>query len=196
MRWSLARLAPRSSLRAKIYRVAIMPDKIDCFVIMGAAVKKDGSPSGAMRRRVEAALALSKDCHRPCYLPTGGVGRYGPAEAEVMKKLLSEAGVPECSILIDTASHTTLSSVIRCADILRAHGHIGSVTVCSDTYHQPRCRWLFSLLGIATRKAALPSGRQANGTIRWLYYHLRELVAILFDTLLLFIRHMLRRPAR
>ena len=95
-----------------------MPENIDFFVIMGAAIRRDGSASGAMRRRVETALGLGKQVPRPCYLASGGVGRYGPAEAEVMKGLLMQVGVPESTILLDNVSPDTLSSVMRCAHIL------------------------------------------------------------------------------
>ncbi len=165
-----------------------MPEKINFFVIMGAAVRRDGSAGGAMRRRVETALGLGKQVPRPCYLATGGVGRYGPAEAEVMKGLLLQAGVPESTILLDNVSHDTLSSVMRCVHILGGYKDLASVTVCTDIYHQLRCRWLFYLMGIPTRKVQLPSGRTANGTFRWLYYYLREFLAIPFDTLLFLVK--------
>ena len=45
-------------------------DKIDILVIMGAAVKKDGTPSGALARRVNSAIVLGKEFLQPCYLAT------------------------------------------------------------------------------------------------------------------------------
>lgn len=159
----------------------------DCFVIMGAAVRKDLAPSGAMRRRVEGALVLGRTSAKPIYLVTGGVGKYGDAESQVMKRLLIQAGVSETSILVDAESRDTLASVIRCAKILKQHNNLSSITVCSDRYHIHRCRWLFYLLGIRTRFGEMPSGKTANGSLRWFFYYFRELVATPFDTVVLLV---------
>lgn len=164
-------------------------------MIMGSAVMPDGAPSGAMRRRVEGALAMGRGSPEPFYLATGGVGLYGRSEAEVMKEELEAAGVPEGRIVTESASRDTLSSIENCARIIKSeHGTAASVTVCSDRYHIPRCRWLFRLLGVATRPGNMPSGRSANGILRWSYYYVRESVAIPTDTLLL-LAHRLARPA-
>ena len=53
-------------------------------VIFGAAVRPDGSASGVLRARVGAALAMGRLLVDPIYMPTGGQGRFGPAEATVM----------------------------------------------------------------------------------------------------------------
>ena len=37
----------------------------------------------------------------------------------------------------------------------------------------------------------MPSGREANGIVRWTYYYVRELFAIPWDTLLLLSRRIL-----
>ena len=54
------------------------------IVIFGAAVRPEGAPSRTLRVRVEAALALGARLESPLYLPTGGIGRFGDAEAAVM----------------------------------------------------------------------------------------------------------------
>ena len=166
-------------------------DGLPCFVIMGAAVRPDGTASGALRRRVESALALGKETENPLYLATGGQGRFGPPETQVMAALLHAAGVPDDHILTDPESHDTLSSVVNCSNILRRRQGMKSVVICTDRYHVPRCRWLFWLSGIRTTKQLMPSGRGANGILRWTYYHVRELFAIPWDTLLLLGRRIL-----
>jgi vancomycin permeability regulator SanA len=157
---------------------------MDIFVIMGAAVRQDGTPSGAMRRRIVGALTLGKGSPDPFYLVTGGVGRWGPSEAEVMKAELLAAGVPENQIATEDASNDTLSSIVNCTLIIREQG-ADSVSVCSDRYHIVRCRWLFCLLGIATRPVNMPSGRSANGLLRWIFYYVRECIAMPVDTFLM-----------
>lgn len=161
---------------------------MEFFVIMGAGVMPNGSPSGAMRRRVEGALALGRSSPDPFYVLTGGAGRWGPPEADVMKAELRAGGVPDERIATEAASNDTLSSIVNCARIIREHGKVEAVFVCSDRYHVPRCRWLFWLLGIPTRPADMPSGRSANGIVRWSYYYVREGLATPVDTLLLLVR--------
>lgn len=177
---------------------AILRIQAECFVIMGAAIKPDGRPSGAMQRRVEGALLSSQNSIGPYYIVTGGQGKFGPPESDVMKLMLQEAGVPEAQIITDPKSNDTLSSILECAVILKDRDYLHPVVVCTDRYHVPRCRWLFRLLGIATEKRPMPSGRGVNGNFRWSYYHIRELFAILWDTFALGSRqsiHGLRNPS-
>ena len=74
------------------------PPAVTCgpaIVIFGAAVRPGGRPSGALRRRVEAALAFGARHPDALYVPTGGLGDHPPAEAEVMAALLRAAGVAD-----------------------------------------------------------------------------------------------------
>ncbi len=160
---------------------------------MGAAVLRDGSPSGALRRRVESALALGGNLATSFYLVTGGKGRFGPPESVVMSSLLQAAGVARDHILTDSVSHDTLSSIMRCVAMLRCRHSVDSVIVCTDRYHLLRCRWLFWLSGVSTRKHPMLSGLRANGMLRWTYYYIREFLAIPWDTALLISRRMLQR---
>jgi uncharacterized SAM-binding protein YcdF (DUF218 family) len=160
---------------------------MEVLVIMGAAVNPDGSPSGAMRRRVEGALAIGRKYHNAIYIVTGGVGRYGPTEADVMRAELEASGIHADQIESETLSTDTLSSVVNCARLIHRLAPNG-VLICSDRYHIPRCRWLFWLLGVSTHAAPMPSGRAANGILKWSYYYLREFAATPLDTLLLLAR--------
>jgi len=166
--------------------------RIEVFVVMGAGVQESGSPSGAMQRRLEVALQLGRKSPHAVYLVTGGRKGRKPAEAEVMKNRLRAAGVADERIWTDNESTDTLSSVIRSSQIIRGQRNVGSVIVCSDRYHVPRCRWLFRLVGVPTVFQPMPSGREANGNVRWIYYYLREVAALPVDTLALAIRRLSR----
>jgi vancomycin permeability regulator SanA len=157
-------------------------------VIFGAKVRPDGTPSGAVSRRVAAALKIASGSSPLLFLVTGASRLGGPSEAGVMQRMLTLAGIPPNRIVVDEASADTLASVVRCAALIRERCPRGRVVVCSDRYHIPRCRWLFFLLGIHTSAAAIESGREANGTLRWAYWFLREIPAIPWDTLLLLMR--------
>ncbi len=157
------------------------------FVIMGAAVWEGGHASNAMRRRVEGALLSARGMSNPLFMPTGGIGKHPPSEAEVMSRLLRESGVAERNIALEDASHDTLQSVRNCVRILRSLPSFSQVVVCSDVYHIPRCRWLFKLYGIPTLPGSVRSGRPENKAWRWWYFSLRELPALVWDSLVVLI---------
>ena len=169
-----------------------LDDRSSITVIMGAKVYHDGRPSGALIRRVTAAINSSGKRDSSMFLVTGGTGESGYSEALTMKKMLMEAGILEEQIIPENESHDTLSSVLKCSKILKDIAFAGHVEVCSDIYHLPRCRWLFYLAGIRTRAIAAKSGLQANGPLKWVYYYAREAAAIVWDTILMLI-HLLRK---
>nr|WP_319510654.1 YdcF family protein [uncultured Draconibacterium sp.] len=160
-------------------------NKLSYIIIFGAAVNTDGEPSGAMKRRVKSAVLASKEIQDVHYLVTGGIGKgKSVSEAEAMKKLLLQYDVPHYNISTENKSHDTLSSVNYCHTILKERNNFKEIFICSDAYHIPRCRWLFYILGTYTRPIPVLSGRQANGQLKWMYYYLRDWIALPYDTLL------------
>jgi uncharacterized SAM-binding protein YcdF (DUF218 family) len=158
------------------------------LVIFGAAVRMDGSPSGSLERRVQGALAFARTIKNAKFIATGGVGRFGPAEAIVINELLVRGGVSSQSILLDDDSRDTLESVERCHDILASQTDVELVVPCTSTYHIPRCALLFRLLGYRTRTVPMPPDRPHLPTRKWLWYVLKEFIALPYDALLLLIR--------
>lgn len=162
-------------------------DRHPYLVVFGAAVRPDGTPSGTLSRRVEGAATLGRRLHGTRYIVTGGVGRHGPAEAVVMRDLLIGHGVEADRIVLEDQAHDTLSSIYRCKEILDGRADVGRVIVCSSPYHNPRCRLLFRMLGVPAEIDRMPADRPHLGTVKWLYYIVRELPAIAWDALLLLI---------
>jgi uncharacterized SAM-binding protein YcdF (DUF218 family) len=154
------------------------------IVIFGAAVRPGGQPSTAMRWRVEAAGAFGRRFAAPLFVPTGGVGRFGPSEASVMAGLLRRAGVPAHRLLLEETGTDTLSSAHAVVRLLRAHGVTAPVFAASSRYHQPRCVLLLRLLGVPARAAGPPSVRAATGWWHRCYWWLREMPAIPYDAAL------------
>ncbi len=162
----------------------------DILVIFGAAIRPDGRPSGTLRRRVWGAHRFGTRLEAPVYLVTGGVGRHGPAEAAVMREQLLGYGVPDTRIVVEDQATDTLSSAILCWRMLRDRDDGTTVYVCSSPYHVPRCRLLLRILGIKTAPAHMPGDRHPLGTAKWLYYVLREAVALPYDAIIM----TLQRP--
>ena len=159
-----------------------------CFVIFGARLRPDGSPGPALERRVAGALAAASGQGDARFLVSGAQPQGGRTEATVMRELLRRAGIDDSRILVENEAHNTRSSAVNCAAILRAHPELSPVLVCSDRFHQPRCVLLLRACGIAARAVPMPDERMAMRPQIWLFYRLRELAAIPYDTLRIALR--------
>jgi len=170
-----------------VYFKNIKVQAVSYIIIFGAAVKVYGEPSGAMIRRVASAILTSKGKSNAMFIVTGGIGKgKTTSEADVMKRLLINSEISKEQIIIEDESTDTLSSVANCVEIINARNDSKDVFVCSDIYHIPRCRLLFFLFGIHTKSSRVLSGLNANGFIKWIYYYIREIVAIPYDTILVY----------
>src|SRR5919202_4116394 len=89
------------------------PLSYDVIVVLGAAVWPGGQPSPALRRRVLHAVDLLQRGHALHLLVTGGVGKYAPAEAEVMQRVAVAHGVPPPRVLCEDQATSTFESAWR-----------------------------------------------------------------------------------
>lgn len=162
------------------------------IVIFGAAVRPDGTPSGALRDRVGAAARFgSRILPSPTYIVTGGQGRFGPPEAEVMAGLLIERGIAPEDILLEPTARNTFRSVLAVARLL--HGKTGPVYAATSGYHMPRCVLLLGIAGLDAHRSAPPVGPASSRLLRRWWWRLRELPAIPLDALLMAALRLTRR---
>ena len=145
----------------------------EAIVIFGSAVRRDGGPSAAMRERVAAALRLGRTLGDPLYVPTGGVGRFGPAEAELMRELLVRAGVPPGRIRPESEARNTIRSVRNVRRMLPDFD--GPVHAATSGYHLPRCVTLLRIAGFRARPCPPPRWRAGP------YWWAREAVGLPVD---------------
>ncbi len=167
------------------------------IVIFGAAVRPDGRPSTTLRLRVEAAARFGARFPEAVYVPTGGIGRFGPAEAAIMADLLRSLGVPGQRIAREESGTDTLSSVRAVAALLRGRGHAGPVYAATSAYHLPRCVLLLRLAGLDAHPCPPPPVPASRRFVRRWYWRLREIPALPWDVLLLLLLRLSgRRFAR
>lgn len=144
--------------------------------MFGAAVRSDGSASPTLARRTGYAAAFAeRDAGADLFL-SGGIGRYGKAEAAVMADLLAGTIAVE-RLHLDAVSVDTLQSVMAAAAFARAHGYRRIVT-CTDGYHQPRVGMLFRLFGL--RSHPIPLASRGRKRLR-AKMRLREVAALPYD---------------
>lgn len=157
----------------------------DYVVIFGAAVRPGGRPSPALRQRIKGALAWVRNHPSAMVMPTGGIGRHGPAEAVVMKRALVSAGIASSRIVIESYGRDTLESARLCHQLLQERGDCRRIICCTSTYHQPRCVLLFRLLGYTVVIPKMPNsmGRMSRKTYSKLV--VREFAATPYDSVLL-----------
>jgi uncharacterized SAM-binding protein YcdF (DUF218 family) len=125
------------------------------ILVLGAAVWPGGRPSTTMARRTQEAARQWHAGAASAIIPCGGVGRHPPSEAEVMTRLLVEAGVPEEVIHPEDGSTSTATNIALARPILEELG-ISHVLIVSDAYHLPRARLLARRAGLGGRTASPP----------------------------------------
>ena len=107
-----------------------------------------------MRRRVARALALGRALGVAEFMPIGGLGRFAPAEAEVMARLLADAGITRSLIHSVPEGDNTIRSLLASWPLLSAWraSSGGVVHVCTDDYHALRCQTILRIWGMPTER--------------------------------------------
>ena len=145
-----------------------MPDQ-------GAARPRTRSSSSSARRCVPAAgpaprcagasrrpPAFATRFAAPLFVPTGGVGRFGPSEASVMAKLLAARGVSPGRILLEETATDTLSSARAVAGCC---ARAASPRRCSPRAVCITCRGAWCCCGCSAWRRA-PRGRHSSRRAR------------------------------
>lgn len=119
------------ALSAKILGAASLrpPDRLDALVVLGAGLLPDGSPSEALRFRLDAAVEyLEENPSTTCVVSGGrGVGEVR-AEAEAMEDYLVARGVDARRITKEGSSRTTVENIRNSAELLAPGSSVGVVT--------------------------------------------------------------------
>lgn len=127
------------------------------IIIFGAALKKDGSPTPALRDRVKAALAFGRHHKNVLYIPTGNVPQKGVTEAEVMACLLLKEGVSATEIVVEKTATDTFDSIVACTKILKKQSLSNTrIALATSPYHMPRCTLLMRLAGWKVHQVPFP----------------------------------------
>ncbi|MEM8822926.1 MAG: YdcF family protein [Pseudomonadota bacterium] len=114
-------------------------------IVLGAAVRPDGTPSPTLRLRVDHAVSLSLRGHVDLLIFTGAAGRHGPPEALVARDLALAAGVPQSSIRTETESRSTVENLVNARALLPDGG---KPLIVSSRWHLPRAMLAARLLGL------------------------------------------------
>lgn len=163
--------------------------KRDYVLVFGAAVRPNGRPSAALRRRIRGAAAWARSHPRSIVMPTGSVGDYGPSEAKVIRNSLVAEGVSPRRIIMELNGRDTLESVRLCHKLIQRRGDCNRVVCCTSAYHQPRCALLLRLLGYRVIFPEIPTRRGHLSRLALGRLFLREMAALPYDAFLLLVGH-------
>ena len=120
------------------------PYNLDYIIILGCAIRRDGTPTPLLRGRADRALSFEKEQFDKTgkhakFVPSGGQGSDEIiSEAESMKRYLMEQGVPEERIIKEDKSVNTLQNMAFSKKVIEADaGSIENVNIGFSTtnYH-------------------------------------------------------------
>ena len=106
-----------------------------------------------------------------------------------MQQLAMAQGIPAEQIIMEKEATSTFESVLLCTRIMRRHGWSTAIVV-SDPYHLLRTVVAFRAFGIRATGSATEGGRQRNPLWKWLYYYVREVVALPWYLLLVLVEKL------
>lgn len=110
-----------------------MTEKTDAIIVLGHRLLPGNLPSEDLKRRIDKAVALWKETNAPLIMPCGGITHERQrTEAEVMREMLMERGVPADIIRLEDQSRITLENMLNAYDLL---GPEKRVAVVSSDYH-------------------------------------------------------------
>jgi vancomycin permeability regulator SanA len=113
-------------------------------IVFGAGVERDGTPSGMLADRLDAAVALYKNGTVQRLLLTGDHSRTDYDEVDSMRRYVLKRGVPSTHVALDFAGFRTYDSCYRA----RAIFGVTRAVLVSQRYHLPRAVYTCRQLGI------------------------------------------------
>lgn len=146
-------------------------------IILGAAVRPDGSASPTLRRRTLHAVALFESGQVSQLICSGGLGQYPPSEAAVMRDICLAEGLPQDAILLEDRSRNTLENLANAKPLLPDPKET-EVLIVTDHYHKARALLTARHLGISAR-ASCPALR-GTAWHRVAKSWLREIPALIY----------------
>jgi uncharacterized SAM-binding protein YcdF (DUF218 family) len=145
----------------------------DVILVAGAA-QYNGRPSPVLQARVDHAIRLWRDHLAPRRLFTGGVGAGDTvSEGEVARRYAIAQGVPDSSIMVERAGHTSAESIAAAASLMRNAG-LRTAVLVSDTYHMLRLELLARRAGIRAYRSPAPASPIDRDRATHRRYVLRE----------------------
>lgn len=112
-------------------------------VIFGSKNQENGGLSASLLERLNIGLNLYRKKQIEKIIVTGGMANKGLCEADLMRKYLSDHGVPLKDIITDDKALNTQENVENSLEIIKKH-KFKSVAIVSEYYHIARIKLMFN----------------------------------------------------
>ena len=145
----------------------------DAIVVFGARAYADGTPSDALADRVRTACDLFRNGMAQKLIFSGGPGDGATDEAQAMRKMAIDLGVPDDSIVLDPNGTNTAATVENTVKWLRESG-VQRVLAVSHFYHLPRVKMAYQRAGLDVN--TVPA-KESYPLSKMPYFVSREIVA-------------------
>ena len=156
----------------------------DDIIILGCAIRRDGSLTPLLRTRVDSALAFEKEQYETTgkharFIPSGGQGADEcVSEGEAMERYLREQGVPDERIAREDKSVNTLQNMAFSKRVIEEHGGLEGrrIAFATTNYHVFRGY-------VLSRKCGFTAKGISARTKTYFYpnAYLREFIGLLYD---------------
>ncbi len=120
-----------------------LPD-VDCILVLGCKVEKNGTPSPMLRDRLSTGVGLYFAGAAPKLLMSGDHGKEDYDEVGAMKEYAINSGVPSSNVFMDHAGFSTYESVYRAKEIFGAD----KIIIVTQEYHLYRALYIAKALGV------------------------------------------------
>ncbi len=125
----------------------------DVGVVLGNKVEFNGEPSLRLKSRLDRGVELYRAGYFKHIIVSGGLGKEGFYEADVMKRYLIKQGIAEKFIISDRSAKNTYDTAKNSRKIMTEMNY-QSALVISQYYHISRTKLAFSKAGVETIAAA------------------------------------------
>lgn len=119
-------------------------DKVDCIIVLGAAVRPNGTPSAMLRDRLEKAVELYEAGVSDTLIVSGDHREDNYDEVNTMKYFLMDAGIPSEDIFMDHGGLSTYDTMYRAVNVFG----VKKAVVVTQKYHMYRALYIAKSLGI------------------------------------------------
>lgn len=155
--------AGRERVRASIAEL----DPAPVAIVLGAGVRKDGTPSHALEDRLQQALELQRSGKVKKVLVSGDHGAEPYDETNTMRRWLLARGVPPEALFCDHAGFSTYDTFVRARHVFG----IERAIVVTQGFHLPRALYVAQTMGIDAQ--GTPCDRRTYRKGAW--FEVREL---------------------
>lgn len=119
-------------------------EDVDCILVLGCYVHRDGNPSDMLHDRLQRGVELYNLGAAPKILMSGDHGRTDYDEVAAMKQFAINAGIPSENVFMDHAGFSTYESIYRAKEIFGAK----KILIVTQEYHLYRALYIADQLGV------------------------------------------------